>query len=365
MSQWYEVLTNGNPNQAVANLLKTLLSEHLVDAVFVPAKTPYAELPMPFLFTEPNKMEDVSLFAPVAPFNAARPAKSVIRYQVGKRIALVLRPCEIRALIELVKLKQCSLEQVILIGMECWGRMENRDFLKAVQDRSDFVSEFYASSAPDAGICQACQICVQFQPQCTDITIHSIGVSLSDKLWISGNSETGKKMLDHVKLLQTQEPTQRHTVIASLMEKRQQKRAEHFKQTSEQINSMDKLQHMLGTCLNCYNCRMACPVCYCKECVFMTDVFDHTPETLLRRADKWGRIKFRTDTVMFHLTRLAHISHACVGCGHCTSVCPSQIPVADLFMTVSHEVQTLFDYVPGQSVSDKPPLTVFESKSHE
>ena len=36
-------------------------------------------------------------------------------------IALVLRPCEIRALVELVKLQQASMDPFLIIGVDCWG----------------------------------------------------------------------------------------------------------------------------------------------------------------------------------------------------------------------------------------------------
>jgi hypothetical protein len=68
--------------------------------------------------------------APVSPFNTARMASRVLADGVGKRIAVVMRPCEVRALIELAKLSQCTLEPAILISMDCFGRMENDDYLE-------------------------------------------------------------------------------------------------------------------------------------------------------------------------------------------------------------------------------------------
>jgi formate dehydrogenase subunit beta len=68
---------------------------------------------------------------------------------------------------------------------------------------------------------------------------------------------------------------------------------------------------------------------------------------------------------MFHLTRLAHMSHACVGCGHCSSVCPSNIPVADIFRTVAAQTQALFDYQPGRDISEPIPYLVFEEELSE
>ena len=66
-----------------------------------------------------------------------------------------------------------------------------------------------------------------------------------------------------------------------------------------------------------------------------------------------------TDTVFYHITRMAHMSTACIGCGQCSNACPNDIPVMELFRTVSHHTQQAFEYQPGRSIEDDPPLSVF------
>jgi formate dehydrogenase subunit beta len=121
----------------------------------------------------------------------------------------------------------------------------------------------------------------------------------------------------------------------------------------------------LAACVNCYNCRVACPVCYCRECVFVTDVFDHDPAQYFGWAKRKGALKMPTDTLFYHLTRLAHMSTACVGCGQCSNACPNGIPVMELFRTVAHRTQAAFDYRAGVDVDQKPPLTEFKEKEFE
>jgi formate dehydrogenase subunit beta len=72
-----------------------------------------------------------------------------------------------------------------------------------------------------------------------------------------------------------------------------------------------------------------------------------------------------TDTVFYHLTRLAHMGTACVGCGQCTNACPNDIPVMALFRTASHLIQDAFGYQAGRSLDEKPPLSVFREKEFE
>jgi len=132
-----------------------------------------------------------------------------------------------------------------------------------------------------------------------------------------------------------------------------------FAKTSEVTSNLEKLNAYLANCVNCYNCRVACPVCYCKECVFLTSVFEHDPDQYLRWAKRKGLVKMPTDTVFFHLTRLVHMSTACIGCGQCSNACPNNVPVMELFRTIAGHTQRAFQYDPGRSIEDEPPLSVF------
>jgi formate dehydrogenase subunit beta len=132
-----------------------------------------------------------------------------------------------------------------------------------------------------------------------------------------------------------------------------------FAETAAATDSVEKLGNYMANCVNCYNCRVACPVCYCKECVFVTDVFNHEPAQYLRWAQRKGAVKMPTDTVFYHLTRLTHMSTACVGCGQCSNACPNDIPVMELFRLVGHRTQEAFAYEAGKSVDESPPMSVF------
>jgi formate dehydrogenase subunit beta len=359
------IKTDGNPQAVIRSVLGDMLSAQLADAVMVAARTPYSALPMPTLCSDPAKLEPADPLAPVAPFNAARQAASILRHDAGRRVAVVLRPCEVRALIELAKLRQCTLENSILIGIECLGRMENSVYIETLKEVPDLTTAFYQSSGYPERVTAACQACLAFQPAAVDLAIRLLGHDPTGSIGLEALTDKGRSLLGAVGMTPGQPPEGREAASAAMLERRRQRRAALLCDTGNQAGSIMKLQEYFATCLNCYNCRVACPVCYCKECVFGTDVFAHPPEVLLRRAAKRGVVKLPTDTTMFHLTRMAHMSHACVACGHCTSVCPSHIPVADVFIKVAAETQALYHYEPGRDLNEPIPLLIFEEESEK
>jgi formate dehydrogenase subunit beta len=357
--------TDGNPQAAIRSMLGGLLSAKHVDAVLVASRTPYSALPMPTLCSDATRLEAADPLAPVAPFNAARQAASLLRHDTGRRVAVVLRPCELRALVELAKLHQCALENSLLIGIECLGRMENSVYLETLKETPDLTTAFYQSDGYRDRVTAACRACTAFQPAAADLAIRVLGHDPAEDIGLEALTEKGRRLVSAIGVASAQPPENREAALAATLEWRRQRREALLRNAADQTGSLTKLQKYFATCLNCYNCRVACPVCYCRECVFGTDVFAHPPEVLLRRAAKRGVVKLPTDTTMFHLTRMAHMSHACVACGHCTSVCPSHIPVADVFIRVASETQALYSYEPGRDLNEPIPLLVFEEESKE
>jgi len=121
--------SKGELNTQLSGLFSDMLENNAVDAVLAPmVQTPKGV--MQTLVTSKENLGGIDPFAPVVPLNGAKIASSLTASPSGKRIAMILRSCEVRALVELVKLKQADLEDTLLVGMDCLGRYENTDFLK-------------------------------------------------------------------------------------------------------------------------------------------------------------------------------------------------------------------------------------------
>ena len=353
----------GSLRRFFENILKT----EDIKAILVPQHLPMKNMVMPTLVTDPNQLNGVDPLAPAFPINAARIVSRLTRKPMGGKFAAVLRPCEIRAFVELVKLKQANVEDVILISVDCLGAFRNKDYLRWIdQDGTESTRRFYQNALngknlqPDgfdlASACSACEFPVAEK---ADILIGLLGVEVKDHLIIQSQSESGDRILRQLGLPEIDPPSARPGVISSLIQQRTRFRDEMFARTHAATDSLEKMSTYFATCVNCYNCRVACPVCYCKECVFVTDVFNHDPSQYLRWASRKGIIKMPTDTLFYHITRLAHMSTACVGCGQCSNACPNDIPVMELFRFVAHGTQQAFEYEAGKSLEQEPPLSIF------
>lgn len=351
-------------NQDLLDALKGFFSSILeleeICALLVPQQLPMKKMIMPNLITDPKHLDGVDPLAPAFPMNAAKIVSRLTRKSAGGKVAAVLRPCEIRAYYELVKLNQGAPDELVIIGFDCLGAYSNRDYAR-------FVDENMGQSAVAEGIdlASACRTCEYPIPYGADILIGYIGIDPLDHFLVQAQSPKGEELLRQLNLPETDVPEARAKALQELIAQRSASRDEMFAETQAATNTLEKLTQYLGSCINCYNCRVACPVCYCKECVFVTDVFNHDPVQYLQWAKRKGGIKMPTDTVFYHLTRMVHMSTACVGCGQCSNACPNDIAVMELFRTIAHRTQTAFDYEPGRSIDDKPPLSVFREDEFE
>jgi len=352
---------------ALQEFLKSVLQHEEIGALLAPWRLPMKSRIMPALLTDPEQVDRVDPLAPAFPMNNAKVVSRLTRKAAGQQVAAVMRPCEIRAFVELVKLNQGHLEDLLIIGTDCLGACRNTDFSRwAGEDLGAASKDYYTAvlsgggAAPDSiEPAAACRVCDQPLPAGADLAIGLFGMDTDRQLLIQAQTDKGAA---HLATLPAGGETllpARQKAIEKLLADRTIARDEMFTATRAATDNLEQLSAYLADCVNCYNCRVACPVCYCRECVFVTDVFDHDPGQYLNWARTKGAVKMPTDTLFYHLTRLAHMSTACVGCGQCSNACPNDIPVMELFKTVARETQQAFNYAAGEDVAAKPPLSEF------
>ncbi len=352
---------------ALKTFFTSVLELDTVSALLIPQHLPMNPMVMPMLVTDPDRLEGVDPLAPAFPMNASKLAARISRKPIGGTVVAVMRPCEIRAFIELVKLKQGRTEDLILVSFDCPGALKNTDYIAFAGEEGMASTTRFLKTAlsgePSLGdgiqISTACQACEHPVADGADLVIGLLGMKTDGQILIKAQSEKGEALFDQLNLKKAAEPETRKAAIEALVSTRVAYRDRLFETTRNNTDTLEKLTRYLAACVNCYNCRVACPVCYCRECVFVTDIFDHEPNQYLRWANRKGAIKMPTDTVFYHITRLAHMSTACVGCGQCSNACPNDIPLADLFKMTGQRTQAAFDYEAGRSLEESPPLSVF------
>ena len=354
---------NNDPTAAVQGFLKRLLEEQIVDALLVPMETPSGAV-TPALVADPELLDAANPLAPVMGLNAARVAGRVSVREPRGRIGVVLRSCENRALVELVKLQQASLDDILTISVDCLGTYDVPVYSTMCANGGVDTVALLATAqsgdlVPQAGYAfrDACQMCENPAFEGADVTLELFGADLTVGIPVSLSDQVAEKL----GLEPVEEDGRRAEVLEKLVAARTEVRDARLAEIRKQLDD-EGVEGVLAACVRCHNCMTVCPICYCKTCLFKSPVFDHDPMQYMNWARRKGAYRLPADTSLFHLTRLNHMVLSCIGCGMCTSDCPAELPVGRVFRAIGQEVQAVFEYEPGRSVEDPLPLVTFREE---
>jgi formate dehydrogenase subunit beta len=363
-------VVEGKIDEAIIGFLKALLKGEVVEAIVIPKVLPSQDGFVQTLIRDPEKLDGACILSPTMPVQSAKVISNLSVKNLGVKIAAVLKACEIRAAVELAKFLQVKLENLYLIGIDCPGTFEVPDYAKMVQEGKggeSLTKELLKSMekgeiSPPSGYVfrTACQMCEYPVPQ-TDVIIKLFGYKADQEIGIEIGDKLEKEIEEKgILSFSENEPASRNEVVNKVIAERMKKRDALFQEFKGIVKDLSAFLDRFSTCVRCHNCMVACPICYCKECVFRTAVFEHDGDQFLRWADRKGGIRMPTDTLIFHLIRMSHMVTSCIGCGLCDSACPSRLPVATLFRSVGDRIQKMFQYVPGRNVEEVPPVAIFK-----
>ena len=350
---------NKGAEQCLLELLRFLLESGKVKGVFTLSKVGESGGVAYSLITDPAALEAALPLFPLMPVDAAKVLSRLTLVEpAAEPIAAVVRPCELRALTELIKRSQGSLDNLLLISSTCGGVYPLETGVNGnIAEKLPGYWEAVKKGEIAADIRPACAACEHFVPYNADITLALIGNKDVDKqCLIQLNTDKAEQFADGLagELSQGEAKSE---VIDSLRAKRQARKQELLDEFGLEDSDVQKV---FEKCIVCRNCNKVCPVCYCKVCFFDSGGDEHDQRYYETEMEKKGYATVLPAPIFYQLVRLFHVSMSCIGCGLCGDVCPVNIPLWAVALKTGGAVQNAFDYLPGRDLDEGLPVTTFK-----
>jgi len=355
------IILNVGVSEGVTGLLRYLLDSGKVDGVLTTRRIPGSTSFDLALITDSSNLSEADPLAPVMTVNAGQPLSSISLS--GKKLAAVLKPCELRAFCERVKREQGSFENLLTISYTCGGVFPLEKVTAGqIEELMPGYRETVSTGGIPDGTRETCRICEHFIPINSDVTVSVAGQQDLDGKCVmylnSAKAEAFTEGFDGERNGQEFDPAPLENTLAA----RKSGKNDLFASMSETSGGLDGLLDLFGKCIGCHGCSRICPICYCLLCDFESSNFDYSTSDCEEYISRKGALRLPPDTILFHLGRLTHMSFSCVGCGMCSDVCPVDIPVAAVFSKTGEKTSALFDYLPGGDVEEPVPVMVFREE---
>ncbi|MFW9846356.1 MAG: Coenzyme F420 hydrogenase/dehydrogenase, beta subunit C-terminal domain [Candidatus Thorarchaeota archaeon] len=376
------ILEETESGGAVTSLLRFLLETGKVDGVVATkAKNGNRYAGVPVLITEPEKLNESTGSLHCSIPNIPRFVKEYLDGASKIQLAVVGKPCDIRAIIELHKREQIDLDNLILIGLNCTGTISPATAKQMFIDEfkvnpneviSEDIDEGKLSVFLEDGNTKAldlmkleekgygrrenCRRCEINIPIFADLACGKWGCEEEESktTFIEACSNEGILLIEEAienGYITADEPDKKSIQRRAEKDRAEKEIAKLWRERDfKPILGLDRSERLnywldeFSKCIKCYGCRDACPICYCDHCLLEAD----------RGFLEGGEIP--PDTV-FPLTRLAHVADSCVNCGQCQDACPMELPLSKLFSLLNAKLNEVFDYIPGLDATQKQPMS--------
>jgi formate dehydrogenase subunit beta len=352
---------NKSPEDSLKELLRFLIENGKVKGVVALRKMGEYGAISYSLITNPGDIESTVPLFPLMPVNLAKQLSLLTLIEAATEpIAVVLRPCELRAFVELVKRTQGSLENILFISSTCGGVYPLE---MAVEGNiGEHLPKYWKAVGqgelvPNTRL--ACRACEYFVPYTADITVSLLGnKSIEKETTLFLNTEKGESIVEGISGKFSE-----GDLDTTTMEQIRSKRKAEKEKLSDEVElrnlGIDEITKTFSRCIGCRNCSKVCPACYCHVCFFETEASQHGPVYYERELDEKGCVNMLSDTIFYHLVRLFHVSTSCTACGQCADVCPANIPLWAISLKMGEAVQKAFNYLPGKNIEEGLPITTF------
>lgn len=284
--------------EAIRAEAKRILSDGSVSAVIGYAAGRRKGSTQPIILTNPDDTGKLIFSAGCVNNLAVYLTKAKKDVPQTGRIAVVVKGCDLKALVGLMGESQLKRENLYLIGIPCSGVLASM-----LRPSAELTTESIASKCCECTdrIPSGCDFVPSFEP----VTAPDLEARYSLE----------------IARLEAMTP------------------AERWEFWKEQFSK----------CIKCYACRQVCPFCFCEQCLC-----DRNRPQMVEQTPR------PAGNVAWHLVRAMHLAGRCAGCAECERVCPMDIPLNLLNRKMARELKELFNSEAGFEVRDKGPLTSYD-----
>lgn len=341
-TQWI-VETHGDPLGAVRRFVHAVWQRSHLDGMLVPLNGGESAGMKVRVLNDPWQLGEINPFKPLMTINAAKLVPEVLQRNTEVRLGAMLRPCEKRALTEMVKHDSFKINGLLTICVDCLGTFPAEEYQWRAQRKEarGGLTQEALQFARQGGIVpyryrSACQTCSAPQAEGADLNIGVIGLPVRQYILVNARNEaTAERLQLDVITDGAANPAlvaQREHTIARLLE-RHRFAHQHLTDSLADIlpANVDEVVRMLAKCDLCQACLNVCPIC-------AVDFPQRGEDGNYRREDvkRW--------------------LVSCAGCGMCEQACPNHMPLSAIFGQIREQLAEQVDYVPGHSTADPLPV---------
>ncbi|MCE5259953.1 MAG: 4Fe-4S dicluster domain-containing protein [Chloroflexi bacterium] len=235
----------------------------------------------------------------------------------GKKVGLMVKGCDARALVGLMREGQLVRDNLRIVGVCCLGVVDAKRVAaaagQAVEELDGRVTgtdvltadQHLALSSVMHATCAACR---HHNPEIYDILI---GEPVAD---------ADDDPFDDIRAVEALGSAERWA----------------------------RFEHELSKCNLCFACRNVCPFCYCNTCF--------ADKTMPRWFTATAEPK---DIQFYQIIRTFHLAGRCVGCNACSRACPQGVDLRTMLDKLRLDVWELYQDDAGVNPQGHPPLTTY------
>ncbi|MBF0100609.1 MAG: 4Fe-4S dicluster domain-containing protein [Desulfobacterales bacterium] len=301
----------------IQNIAERLLNEKKVDVVLGFKKGTIPMMNQPCLVRVPDETQKL-----VWDSNCGINLTNYLTNR-KERIGIIAKGCDTRNIVTHIVENKIKREQLVIIGVPCTGMIDKAKINGLMVNEIAEVSE------------------------------HNQEITITDSRGATKTIQKKEVLQSNCSICKYKNPVIYDELVADLVpESKDIDRYEDIRKI-ESMASSEKFkffEDMLSTCIRCYACRNACPLCYCPTCF----VDESKPQWLGKGMDP---IDIRT----FHFLRAYHCAGRCTDCGSCERACPMDITVRQFTKKLEKDCVELFGWEAGLTLDKRPPLDHYKT----